>query len=208
MKLLPYNRSQTIRIIFIVAVIAIVIRVILDSRFATSALLYLAVPFVVSVLIHQFIPYEEETSRGRQLINHLRDATVVMLATSFILFEGFICVLMFMPIYYICTSIYYAFTWNRNVSKMNVVVLPAVVAVLSVEGMFPGTSLPRKADITHVQIVNGTIPKLKANMAQPIIFDQERNWFLSIFPLPVAVEAGSLNVGDVHRLDFEYNRWF
>jgi diacylglycerol kinase len=65
MKLFPYNRSQTIRIIFIVAVVAIVIRVILDSRFATSALLYLAVPFAVSVLIHQFIPYEVEDSRGR-----------------------------------------------------------------------------------------------------------------------------------------------
>ncbi len=119
MKLFPYNRSQTIRIIFIIAVIAIVICVILDSLFATSALLYLAVPFIVSVLIHQFIPYETDDTRSRQLFNHLRDATVVMFATSFILFEGFICVLMFMPIYYLCALIHYAFTRNRETTTMS-----------------------------------------------------------------------------------------
>lgn len=112
MTLFPYNRSQLIRILFIVALFAIVIRVILDSRFATSSLLYLAVPFAVSVLIHQFIPCEVENTLGRQLFNHLRDATVVMLATSLILFEGFICVLMFMPIYYLCALIHYAFAWE------------------------------------------------------------------------------------------------
>lgn len=208
MTLFPYNRSQLVRILFIVALIAVVIRVILDSRFATSSLLYLAIPFVVSVLIHQFIPYEVENSRGRQLFNHLRDATVVMLATSFILFEGFICVLMFMPIYYVCALIHYAFTRNRDYSHMKVVVLPLVVGVMSLEGMFPATSLPRKAEATHVAVVDGSIADLKANMASPIAFEGERNWFLSIFPLPVKVEAGTLNAGDVHTLDFVYKRWF
>jgi hypothetical protein len=208
MTLFPYNRSQTIRIIFIIAVIAIVIRLILDSRFATSALLYLAVPFVVSVLIHQFIPYETDDTRSRQLFNHLRDATVVMLATSFILFEGFICVLMFMPIYYLCALIHYAFTRSQDFTTMKVVVVPVVIAVLSLEGMFPVTSLPRKAQATHVAVVDGSIAELKANMAAPIAFEGERNWFLSIFPLPVSVDAGSLNAGDVHRLDFIYKRWF
>lgn len=208
MTLFPYNRSQLIRILFVIAAIAVVIRALLDSRFATSALLYLTVPFVVSMLIHQFIPYEVENSRGRQLFNHLRDATVVMLATSFILFEGFVCVLMFMPIYYLCALIHYAFTRNRDYSHMKVIVLPLVVGVLSLEGVFPATSLPRKAEVTHVAVVDGSIAELKANMAAPITFDQERNWLLSIFPLPVKVEAGTLKAGDVHTLDFIYKRWF
>ncbi|WGI21677.1 hypothetical protein [Amylibacter sp. IMCC11727] len=208
MKLFPYNRSQTIRILFIVAIAAVVIRVILDGRFATSALLYLAVPFAVSVLIHQFIPHEPETTRPRQLFNHLRDATVVMLATSFILFEGFICVLMFMPIYYLSVLIHYAFTGHRDPTKLQVLAVPLVVAVLSLEGMFPSTSLPRKAEVTHVAVVDGTIAQLKANMANPIVFQKDRNWFLSIFPLPVSVDAGSLTAGDVHTLDFVYKRWF
>ena len=74
--------------------------------------------------------------------------------------------------------------------------------------MFPATSLPRKAEATHVAVVEGSIADLKANMAAPIAFDQERNWFLSIFPLPVKVEAGTLKAGDVHTLDFIYKRWF
>lgn len=208
MTLFPYNRSQFIRILFIIAVAAVVIRTLLDGRFATSALLYLAVPFCVSVLIHQFIPHEVEDTRGKQLFNHLRDATVVMLATSFVLFEGFICVLMFMPIYYLAVLIHYAFTRNREVGKLRAFAVPAVVAVLSLEGMFPATSLPRKAEVTHVAVVESSIAELKANMAAPIDFPAERNWFLSIFPLPVSAAAGSLNAGDVHTLDFIYKRWF
>lgn len=208
MRLFPYNRSQTIRILFIIALAAVVIRLLLDSRFATTSLLYLAVPFVVSVLIHQCVPYEPETTRGRQLFNHLRDATVVMLATSFVLFEGFICVLMFMPIYYVCVLIHYAFTRNREMTTMKALGLPAVVTVMSLEGVFPATSFPRVMAVTHVRVVDAEIAQLKQNMAAPIAFPNERNWFLSIFPLPVSVAAGSLNAGDVHRLDFVYKRWF
>ena len=57
------------------------------------------------------------------------------------------------------------------------------------------------------QMVTRT-PTLKSNMAQPIILPNDRHWFLSVFPLPVDIKAGTLAAGDIHSLDFVYKRWF
>ena len=64
-----------------------------------STLLYLAVPFGISVLLSQLTSRSERPSLGWRYLDHLRDATIVLLATSAFLYEGFVCVLMFMPIY-------------------------------------------------------------------------------------------------------------
>ena len=45
-------------------------------------------------------------------------------------------------------------------------------------------------------------------MAMPISLPKQRHWFLSIFPLPIDVQAGTLNPGDIHTLQFIYKRWF
>ena len=201
-------------LLFTVGIFSFLIRLILDSNFANSAVLYVAIPFLVSFAIFQFTPKPKRQGLWKRYLAHMRDATIIMLATSVILFEGFICVLMFMPIYYLIVSVGFGAEAlmkrgdDGQRSKLKASILPLVIAIFAVEGLTPSTSFERQNQVTRTVIVNASIDDLKANMAADIEFSDRRHWFLSIFPLPVDVAAGTLKAGDVHRLDFIYKRWF
>jgi hypothetical protein len=203
-------------LLFLTGAAALTIRAILDSEFRNSTLLYLLVPFAVSIALSfaRALPGEEDEDQigtGRRYARHMLDATIVFLATSALLFEGFICVLFFMPIYYGIVTIGFLFSWladRPGGGGTAAFGIPALVLLLASEGLFDATTVPRYREATHVAVVNASIAELKANMARPITFEADRHWFLSIFPLPTRIQAGSLGPGDVHRLHFVYKRWF
>jgi hypothetical protein len=211
------GRLRGYYIFFGIGVATLTIRAILDSDFRNSTLLYLLVPFGVSILLHELTPVREGESVRGGLGRHLRDATIIMLGSSALLFEGFICVLFFMPIYYLLVLLGFAFTTMARGGgdddegggpRIGAYAIPLGVLLLSIEGLTEPTTVQRYREATHVAVVNASVAQLQANMARPIAFPKERNWYLSIFPLPHKVEAGTLKAGDVHRLHFEYRRWF
>ena len=207
------TRRELARLAFVTGAAFLVVRALLDSRFANSTLLYLAVPFGVSILLHLFTSRRESPSVGWRYVNHLRDATIVFLAASAFLFEGFVCVLMFMPIYYFAVTLGYFFMFlfgrrSAGGAGLQVYAIPALVVALSMEGVTEPLSARRDEEVTAVADVDASIEALQANMAQPIEFAARRHPFLSVFPLPERVEAGTLRTGDVHGLAFTYKRWF
>jgi hypothetical protein len=198
--------------LFIIGVATFTVRALLDSDFRGSGLLYLGVPFLVAVLVHHFLPRFSEEKESRRALNHLRNATVVMLATSAILFEGFLCVLMFLPIYWLVVGIMIAvMLWSERATgpaKLGVQALPLLLMLLALEGTTPALSFDRDQTVTRSQVVNADVAAIKANLARPLAFEGDRNWFISLFPLPDRVQTGTLRQGDVHRLHFTYRRWF
>ncbi len=192
------------------------IRILLDSSFGNSALLYVAVPFLVSILIFQFVPSPEGHSNFGRFLYHIKIATIIFLGTSAFLFEGFICVLFFVPIYYVFVTLGYlceefADWLDRRKSRNTTLkssIIPICVAVLAIEGLSPSTTFERQSYIQHEIIVDMDIGTLKSNLAKPIELPKKRQWFLSIFPLPIETEAGSLQDGDIHKLKFIYKKWF
>lgn len=207
------HRFKGFHLLFAIGVTALAIRTLLDSEFRNSALLYLLVPFALSILLHKTTVRTDGTTTAKRYLNHLRDGTIVMLATSALLFEGFLCVLMFMPIYYAAITIGFLFSLaadaaNKRGGGKHVYAIPALVVLLAMEGTANPLTFERYREATHVEVVNVGIDQLKANMARPIAFPSERHWFLSLFPLPTQVESGTLGIGDVHRMHFVYKRWF
>lgn len=208
------KHPRWVYLLFTVGVFSFLIRLVLDSNFANSAVLYVAIPFLASFAIFQFTEKPKSGRLWMRYLAHLRDATIIMLATSVVLFEGFICVLMFMPIYYLIVSIGFGAEalfrqsekGKRN--KLKASILPMAIALLAIEGLSPSTSFERQNKVTRSVVVNASIDQLKANMAAEINLSARRHWFLSIFPLPVDIQAGTLNPGDIHKLDFIYKRWF
>lgn len=207
------HRFKGFNLLFAIGVAALTIRAVLDSSFRNSALLYLLIPFALSILLYKTTARTDGATTIRRFLNHLRDGTIVMLATSAILFEGFLCVLMFMPIYYFAITIGFLFSLaadaaNKRGGGKQVYAIPALVVLLSMEGAANPLTFERYREATHVAVVDASIDQLKANMARPIAFPSERHWFLSLFPLPTRVEAGTLRPGDIHRMHFVYKRWF
>jgi hypothetical protein len=199
-------------IFFIICAATLTTRAVLDSSFRNSTLLYLLIPFAISIALHLATPITEGQSPGDRYVRHMRAATIVMLASSALLFEGFLCVLFFMPIYYLIVSIGFLFSWladrDGGGGHAGAYAIPVVVALLTAEGLTGATTVPRYNEATYTQILPGSIASLQANMAKPIAFEASRHWFLRIFPMPTRIEAGTLKAGDVHRLHFVYRRWF
>ncbi|MBX7541653.1 hypothetical protein [Qipengyuania sphaerica] len=200
-----------VRIVFACGVAAIVLRTLLDSDFATSTLVYILVPFVFSAALYFLVPSAKGEGVVADFLNHLRIVTIGFLLTSAFLFEGFICVLMFMPIYYFLATLAFVFAWllkrREDKNRLQVVAIPALVLVAAAEGLIPATTFEREEAQTFSAYSPQSVAELKANMAEPITFSGERHWFLKLFPLPDRVEASSLAAGDVHKLHFTYRRW-
>lgn len=200
--------------LLIIGVSTLTIRTLLDTEFGKGTLLYIAIPFAISLALAFFTKVNEGTTVWKQYLNHMRGVTIIFLATSVILFEGFICMLMFMPIYYLIASLTFLFRWlSRDKSDdsldniFKVSAFPVLILLLVSEGMIPATAVERTSSATFVAETSQSIAELQANMAAPITFSSDRHWFLQLFPLPDSVQAGSLAEGDVHYMNFTYKRW-
>lgn len=206
------KRSAWLYLLFLIGFCTLTARAAFSYDFAHTGLFYIGFPYVIALAIHFLVPRSSKTTTTGSYFNTVRDATVVMLATSAILFEGFLCVLMFMPIFYFVVFLAFitSVLLEREPKKSGLksYVLPVIVLALSMEGVLPTTTAPRQNEVTETVIVDTDIAALKANMARPITFDEEREWFVSIFPMPTKVTAGSLEAGDIHTLNFVYKRWF
>lgn len=201
-----------IRFLLIIGFFFLVTRTILDSSFKHSALLYVLIPYCVAIVIYLFMPQPQGRYRWQRFARHMFSAIIVMLATSALLFEGFICVLMFMPIYIFFAIIGFAFApkefpTTNNADVFRVSIMPVAIAVLSLEGVTASMSIEREHSITRTHTVQLSTAQIHENLSRPIHLNAKRSAFLSLFPLPSHVEAGSLNSGDIHKAHFKYKRW-
>lgn len=185
------------------------------SPYRDTSLFYIAMPFLISFAIYWTASKPAAAKFARQTFGrHMLEAAAIFFLIALFMFEGFICVLFSAPIYFAAASLGYMASYSvsgakyRKRNRFNSYALPVIAVILSLEGVSAATTLDRENKVTYTTTVDASIDDLKANMAKPITFDQPRQWFISLFPSPVRVEAGSLNVGDIHNISFVYKRWF
>ncbi len=210
-------RPKWLVVLLLICAASLMIRTLLDSRFGHGTLLYIAIPYSLSVALFFLTRESDKESAALRYWNHIRLSTIIFLASSALLFEGFLCVLMFMPIYYIFVTLAFigALMIEKRSKKADSVsdifrshAITGVVLVLLSEGLMPFTTVPRDTRVVFSANTGQTIAQLKSNMVKPIQFSEKRHWFLKLFPLPDKVQAGSLASGDVHRLHYTYKKWF
>lgn len=212
MNIKPVYNSKVFRIVSIIAISSVLIHWILRSSIPGSALLYVGIPFLISILLMLFTRKIEEPTWKQYYWNLTRDSLIIMLGSSIILFEGFLCVVMFMPIYFgIILFIFLCAYISRKLNKKNqlsVHILPVLIVLSSFEGTHPNLSFERYNNVSATKIVNATPKQIKQNLVRPINLQNDRAWFLELFPMPYQVDANSLQAGDIHRINYRYHRWF
>ena len=207
------KRIVMLSVLLIIGLASLAIRLLFHYELGHTALLYLAVPYAVAVLITLLRPYRENASWWERYISHSVTALVVFLASSVVLFEGFICVLFFMPIYFFGVTLAFiaswiGVVWSERKSNTYATAIPVLITFLSIEGTFDVTTFDRHNTATATATT--TVPRqaLLQNLATPFELPGSDDWMLSLFPMPHTIEAGSLEVGDVHRVHTRYHRWF
>ena len=176
-----------------------------------SSLLYIFIPYCISVAITAFRSYEEPTTLLKGYFGHLLTASTIFLGSMVLLGEGFVCIAFFLPIYLIVitvTYIGYAIKARRDRGSKFGFVIPVVVLAISMEGTSASLSFERHTYVDVFRTSSLSVDEIKANLARPFTLDKKRHWLISIFPMPYHIDAGSLNAGDVHTVYTRYHRWF
>ena len=212
MSLQTALKSTTFMIFCIIVVVSIVINLILRSDIHGSAVLYVGIPTLVAGLLLLTDKPPTEMTWNRQIGRLMKFSLIIMLASSAILFEGFICVVMFMPIYFGTILIIYlvmlAYKHSQKGRRMHLHVFPLIIFVAALEGIHPDLSFNRYNEVNSSKTVSLSIDQIKQNLVQPVDLDQRRHWFLALFPMPYQFDAKSLTEGEIHTIHYRYHRWF
>lgn len=207
------RRMTMLALLLIAGLASVLIQILGQLELDHTALLYLALPYGVAVLITLIRPYGEPDTWWMRYVSHSVSALVVFLMSSVVLFEGFICVLFFMPIYFIAVTLAFiahgiAVAWAARRSRTYSLAIPLLVAFLSLEGTSDATTFDRRSHVTVRTTTTATPEELLRNLAMPFELPDSDHWMLGLFPMPHTIEAGSLEAGDVHRVHTRYHRWF
>ncbi|WP_444995233.1 hypothetical protein [Aliikangiella sp. IMCC44359] len=212
--LVTRRKIQRIVILIIILVTSLIIRLLMHYQFDKSALLYVGIPMTIAATLLWVAPHAPKKDWKRGYLRLVIWSLVIMLGSSAILFEGFLCIVMFMPIYFGVILIVFIFHYlairykNRKSSQLFSHVLPLLLFISAFEGVTPEFSGNRDSQVTVSKIINGNIDAIKMKLIQPMDLQKDREWFLALFPMPYQVDAGSLNEGDIHKIYYTYHRWF
>jgi len=171
-----------------------------------SALLYIGLPTIIALAF-------ATTSSSKTIMGStLKAITFVILISGPLLQEGYICMIMAAPIFYIAGALA---AWifghfrdkKKNMSRLNMFVLPSLLLLMSMEGVFDATSFNRFNTVEHVQIIDGSVSDIKKRMAGTRSLSAPDSLFAKIFPRPDMVNANGLSVGDRQWIDVSYFKW-
>ncbi len=214
-------RPVWLRYLLLIAAASGMVRIALNTDWMrTSAVLYVLIPYIVGLLIYFFTPHPHGHSYGIRLWRHMRAALIIMIATSLLLFEGFLCVLMFLPIYFVFALVGVALTppseaqirreeakRQKGISDVfRVSAVPLLVILISLDGI-GGIGPSRDVVVSRSAVLDLTPAQIQANIIDHRYPDEGRTRWLSLFPRPTHVEAKSIAVGARHTAHLEYRRW-
>jgi len=206
-------RVNAVAWIVLVGIASMAVRLLMESRFDTSALLYVGIPYVISLIIVLYRPVKSTEKWWHEFRDHSLTALSIFLASSIVLFEGFVCVIFFLPIYFLVVSIAFVIRWiavtgeRRNGNKY-AFAFPVLILAISLEGTTETLTVPRDSSVVVTRTTGLSAEQVMQNIARPFDLQRDRHWMLALFPMPYEIEAGSLNPGDIHYVRTRYHRWF
>lgn len=206
------RRFNWLSTLLLIGVGSLTVHFLLRDELRSSALLYVGLPYLGAVAITILRPAVPGTRVWRRYLDFSLTSLIVMLGSSIVLFEGFVCVVMFLPIYFLVATACFVFLRLEERAgergKNLVVVFPLLILASSFEGTTEGLSFERVGHATATMTAELAPEQIMANLVRPIDLDRDRHWLLAVFPMPYRVEAKSLAPGDVHSLHTRYHRWF
>ncbi len=194
-----------------IGVSVLLIRILIFTNTFHTALLYIAWPFILSVMIYYFTPQTDGTTWRKRFWNNVRMSMIVLFGSSLVLMEGYICVIMLMPIFFVGVLVSFISQYLKHRyggGSINAHIIPICVALISLEGVTEATTFDRYNEVSHTELVQSDVETIKRRLSRPPKPEGDRHWPISIFPMPKKIGTVRLGEGEVRTYEFEYHRWF
>lgn len=188
-------------IIIALAAGSIVYRLLVNNHLEQTSALFIGLPAILAILV-------AHTSKAKSATGMIIKAmTLALLMSGILLGEGFICIVMAAPIFYLVAFIVGSIMdsakrrGEENRRTLGLMMLPFLL--LSMEGVHEKLSFPRAETVVAEGIVEGNAAAVEQALSQPPHFDKPLPAYLRLgFPRPVAASGAGLDVGDWRRVRF------
>lgn len=200
-KHVPEQRTSAwIYICLAAAVASILYRVLVLRNLEQTALLFIGIPLVLSVML--CLSPKPVSATG----SIMKSITLMLLLFGILLFEGFICILMAAPLAYLFGALIGYFAdrdTKKRFNKMNCTCL-SVIAVMSLEGISDTLSFDREETVVVTRILDMRSDEAISMLALAPEFElKELPAFLKLgFPMPTEVAGEGIAVGDRRTIHF------
>jgi hypothetical protein len=189
-----------VTIILALAIAGVLYRVFVVHKLEQTSALFIGLPAVLAIVLTLAPAAKSATG----LI--MKTTTIALLMSGPILGEGFICIIMAAPLFYLVGAVIGLVVDHRrrkekSLSLQVVVLLPILLA--SLEGTTPTLTFPTREEVTVRKIVSGSPADVERALARKPVFDEALPPFLRMkFPLPVSASGEGLSVGAERRIHF------
>ncbi len=194
------SRSQWKLIFLILAVSAgsVMYRLIVLGRLEQTAVLFVGIPTVLAILL-AMVPKAKTVKGGIT-----KGLTLFLLLSGPLLGEGFICILMASPIFFLVGLLVGAIVdWNRAKRQTTLSCLLLILLPMSIEGSSPKLSFNREETVEESQIVYGSEHDVQIALSHsPRIETPVPIYGRMGFPLPTRAWGDGLEVGATRTVHF------
>ncbi len=177
-------------------------RLLVKHRLEQTSALFIGLPALVALILAL-------TPRAKSVMGIvMKGTTIALLLSAPILGEGFICIVMAAPIFYlvafIVALVIKRIRSNPDLGPGGMLGLPLVpLLLMSLEGTHPSLSFSRQESVTVVRRVAGRPEDVERLLAAPPRFAAPLPLYLRLgFPRPVAARGEGLKGGDERIVHF------
>jgi hypothetical protein len=207
------SRWTLVGIVAALALANIAYRLLHVGRLEQTAALFIGLPSFLAALLA--LTVRPRTPTGIILAG----MTFAMLLSGPLLQEGFICIVMAAPLFYLVGWLLGTIIeWTARRRRRNrpddpdvptaiygLVLIPFLV--LSLEGVHPALSFPRNETVTVQRVLPVAPAEVEAALSSPPRFDRPLPPYLAMgFPRPTRAEGSGLDVGDRRAVRFGAGR--
>jgi hypothetical protein len=193
------SRSQWMLIFLVLAVSvgSLIYHVIVRGRLEQSAALFVGIPSLLALLLA--MTPKAKTVKGAVI----KGLAVALLLSGPLLGEGFICIVMASPIFFIVGILVAAvIDWNREKKQATLSCLVLILLPMSIEGTSPRLSFNREETVRASEVVAASEADVRAALSH-----SPRNVPLPIFlrmgfPRPTQAWGNGLEVGASRTIHF------
>jgi hypothetical protein len=194
-------RWTIISITIALAIGGVIYRAVQDSPLHQSAAFFIGVPTVLAITLAL-------TPKARSATGMiLKGTTLALLLSGIVFVEGFVCILMAAPLFYlvgILVGVPIDRARRRKQSEGRVYsIVGAVLLLASVEGVFPATSFSQREVVKASMVIDASVAEIEQKLASSPEFDDPLPFYLKLgFPRPVSGSGSGLAVGDKRSIFF------
>ena len=171
----------------------------------SSAALYVGIPILLAIAL-------SFTNKAQTIIGGtMKGMTIFLLLIAPLLGEGYICILMAAPIFYLiafAAALLIQYLKNKKDQSHNSHILLGLIMLSALEGTSPELSFNRQHEVSVTQTLEIPAEEIKNRLAAPLDLEATRPLFLQIFPLPEKAVNEGISVGDKLTMDFTYKKLF